>query len=79
MSETGFCRYFKITTGKTFSTFLNEFRVEYACKLLISSSESESTRRNLKDCTSKKLPNKASLSSKLIFIQLYLLIPDFII
>jgi len=40
MSETGFCRYFKVTTGKTFSTFLNEFRVAYACKLLISSSES---------------------------------------
>ncbi|MCJ7812381.1 AraC family transcriptional regulator, partial [bacterium] len=35
MSKTGFCRYFKYTTGETFSTYVNEVRIEYACKLLI--------------------------------------------
>ncbi len=35
MSRTGFCRYFKSITGKTFSTYVNEIRINYACKLLI--------------------------------------------
>jgi len=35
MCETAFCRYFKKHTGKTFSLFLNEFRVGHACKLLM--------------------------------------------
>jgi len=35
MSKTAFCRYFKTKTGKTFQQYLNEFRVSYACKLLI--------------------------------------------
>jgi AraC-like DNA-binding protein len=30
-----FCRYFKAKTGKTYSQFLTEIRVGYACKLLI--------------------------------------------
>jgi AraC-like DNA-binding protein len=40
LSETAFCRYFKSKTGKSFSTFLNEIRIGYACKLLIESPES---------------------------------------
>ena len=34
MSPTAFCRYFKKQTGKTFFTFLNEFKIGHACKLL---------------------------------------------
>ena len=35
MSEVGFCRYFKKSTGKAFFSFLNEIRIGYACRLLI--------------------------------------------
>ena len=34
MTETSFCRYFKTSTLKNFTWFLNEIRISYACKLL---------------------------------------------
>jgi AraC-like DNA-binding protein len=35
MSKSAFCKFFKRNTGITFSTYLNELRISYACKLLI--------------------------------------------
>lgn len=35
MTEASFCRYFKSRTLKTFTFFLNEVRVAYACKMLL--------------------------------------------
>lgn len=35
LSPEAFCRYFKIRTGKTYTSFLNEVRISNACKLLI--------------------------------------------
>lgn len=34
MTVPSFCRYFKKVTGKTFTEFVNEFRIVHACKLL---------------------------------------------
>lgn len=34
MTPTAFCKYFKNKTQKTFSNFVNEIRIGYACKLL---------------------------------------------
>jgi len=34
MTVPAFCRYFKRLTGKTFTQFVNEYRVAYACRLL---------------------------------------------
>ncbi len=38
MTESSFCRFFLKSTGKTFKTSLNEFRVQRACYLLLNSS-----------------------------------------
>jgi AraC-like DNA-binding protein len=35
LSPTAFCRFFKRSTGKTFTQVLNELRIGHACKLLI--------------------------------------------
>jgi AraC-like DNA-binding protein len=40
MTETSFCRYFKTRTLKTFTRFVNEIRIAYACRLLNKSSYS---------------------------------------
>ena len=34
MTVPAFCRYFKKVTGKTFTQFVNEFRIVHATKLL---------------------------------------------
>lgn len=40
MSETAFSRYFKSKTGTTFTQLLNDIRIRYACKLLVTNDES---------------------------------------
>ncbi len=40
MSSNAFCRYFKTTTKKTFTTFLLELRINQACKFLAESNKS---------------------------------------
>lgn len=37
LSMTSFCRYFKMTTNKSYFDFLTELRLNYACRLLINS------------------------------------------
>ncbi len=39
LSVSSFCRYFKSRTHKTFSQFLNEVRILYACKALITTDQ----------------------------------------
>ncbi len=34
MSKSAFCTFFRQSTGKTFITYLNEYRIELACRLL---------------------------------------------
>lgn len=40
MTKNAFCKYFKKRTNKTYFSFLNELRIEFASKLLISNKES---------------------------------------
>jgi AraC-like DNA-binding protein len=35
LSQSAFCRFFKLKTGKTYTEFLTEVRIGYACKLLL--------------------------------------------
>ncbi len=35
MSQTSFCRYFKLMTNKTFSEFLTEVRISHVCRALV--------------------------------------------
>jgi AraC-like DNA-binding protein len=39
MTKNAFCKYFKRRTNKTYVQFLNELRIEHACRLLISQKE----------------------------------------
>ena len=39
MTKNAFCKYFKKRTNKTYFRFLNELRIEHACKLLIEETE----------------------------------------
>jgi AraC-like DNA-binding protein len=39
MTKNAFCKYFKKRTNKTYITFLNEMRIEEACKLLLTNKE----------------------------------------
>lgn len=34
MTDAAFCRYFKIMTGQSFTNYLNDFRIQTACKLI---------------------------------------------
>ena len=43
LTKTSFCRYFKSRTLKTFSQFLNEVRISYACKQLQTKDQSISS------------------------------------
>jgi AraC-like DNA-binding protein len=40
LAPNSFCRYFKLKTGKTYSNFLTEIRIGYACKLLLDDKKS---------------------------------------
>ena len=40
LAPNSFCRYFKLKTGKTYSNFLTEIRIGYACKLLLDDKQS---------------------------------------
>lgn len=39
MTKNAFCKYFKKRTNKTYFSFLNELKIEHACKLLSASNE----------------------------------------
>ncbi|WP_298237744.1 helix-turn-helix transcriptional regulator [uncultured Algibacter sp.] len=39
MTKNAFCKYFKKRTNKTYVQFLNELRIEHACKLLLSNKD----------------------------------------
>lgn len=78
MSVPSFCRFFKSTTRKTFSTFLNDIRIGYACKLIVEDRYNisqvcyESGFNNLSNFNRlfKKLTDKTPLQYKNIVNQL---------
>jgi len=39
MTKNAFCKYFKKRTNKTYFRFLNELRIEHACKLVVSNND----------------------------------------
>ena len=39
MTKNAFCKYFKKRTNKTYFKFLNELRIEHACKLVVSNND----------------------------------------
>jgi AraC-like DNA-binding protein len=39
MTKNAFCKYFKKRTNKTYISFLNELRIEHACKLLLANND----------------------------------------
>ena len=43
ISKSAFCKFFKRTTGKTFSDYLNEIRIGYACYQLLETDKQIST------------------------------------
>jgi AraC-like DNA-binding protein len=40
LSESAFCKFFKRTTGKTFSDYVSDIRIGHACRLLAESDDS---------------------------------------
>ena len=40
LTESNFCKFFKKATGKTYSDYLNELRINEACRLLVQSDKS---------------------------------------
>ena len=43
MTPQSFCRFFKRSTNKTFTTFLNEYRINHATKLLLQTDDDVKT------------------------------------
>lgn len=78
MSVPSFCRFFKSSTRKTFSTFLNDIRIGYACKLIVEDRYNisqicyESGFNNLSNFNRlfKKLTDKTPLQYKNLVTQL---------
>jgi AraC-like DNA-binding protein len=75
MTKNAFCKYFKKRTNKTYFTFLNELRIEYACKLLNGNQDLSVTEiarlsgfNNISNFnrTFKSLKNKPPLQYKLL-------------
>lgn len=40
LTESNFCKFFKKATGKTYSDYLNELRIDEACRLMVQSEKS---------------------------------------
>lgn len=78
MSIPSFCRFFKSSTRKTFSTFLNDIRIGYACKLIVEDKYNisqicyESGFNNMSNFNRqfKKLTDKTPLQYKHVVTQL---------